>query len=73
MLADSTRQFVPHQRGVGWGLYDSVSVYGLESSGWSESMCDSLILPSTGHENNIGQPKTGKWLSSPSHFLLFNC
>ena len=48
-------------------------MYGLESGGWSESMCDSLILPSAGHENNIAQPKTGKWLSSPSHFSLFNC
>ena len=24
------------------------------------------ILPSTGQENNIAEPKTGKWLSSPS-------
>ena len=26
------------------------------------------ILPSTGHETNIAQPKTDKYLSSPSHF-----
>ena len=26
-----------------------------------------------GHENNTAQPKTHKWLSSPSHFSLFNC
>ena len=27
----------------------------------------------TGHENNIVQPKTVKWLSSPSNLSPFNC
>ena len=29
------------------------------------------ILPSTGHENNIAQPKADKRLTSASHFSLF--
>ena len=29
------------------------------------------FLPSSGHENNIAQPKTDKCLSCPSHFSLF--
>ena len=27
-----------------------------------------IFFPSIGQENNIAQPKTDKWLSSPSHF-----
>ena len=29
------------------------------------------VLPSTGHETNTAQPKTDKWLSSPSHSSSF--
>ena len=28
-------------------------------------------VQSTGHEKNIAEPKTDKWLSSPSHFPSF--
>ena len=31
------------------------------------------ILPSTGYENNIAQPKADKCHSSASHFSQFNC
>ena len=33
--------------------------------------CHANILPSTGQENNIAQPKTDKWFSSPSQFSTF--
>ena len=29
-----------------------------------------FVLPSTGQENNISQPKTEKWFSFPSHFFF---
>ena len=61
----------PDGSGVGT-VCEYICVWVGEQSG-NESMCDSLILPSAGHENNIAQPKTDKWLSSPSNFSLFNC
>ena len=30
-----------------------------------------VIFPSTGHENNIAQPKVDKWFSSSSYFSSF--
>ena len=33
--------------------------------------CHANILPSTGQENNIAQPKTDKWFNFSSHFSFF--
>ena len=35
--------------------------------------CHANVLPSTGHKNNLAQPKTDKCPSSTSHFSLFRC
>ena len=36
--------------------------------GGNAGMTRTNMLPSTGHENNIAQPRTDKWLISPAHF-----
>ena len=46
-------------RGWGWGDVAGISV--------------ANIPPSTGHENNIAEPKPDKYLSSTSHCSPFNC
>ena len=43
------------------------------SSVWGNAgMTRTNMLPNTGHENNIAQPRTDKWLSPPAHFDRFS-
>ena len=67
---------------IGWGLefdggrgrgerwvYESEAYEFVKKE--SETRMTASVLPSTGQENNIAQPKTNKWFSFSSQFSSF--